>query len=352
MQTTVNAQREDFARRQANMTSQWFENVKKAHGDVDRYIATRHSAYLDRWREAGRFMKDGDRVLDVGGGNLFPQLVSYFKDRGFDYHYVDIDPAAVEGSRNLLARNGFDPAHANEGFNDSFAYPDNSFDAVFSSHCIEHSIDLSATFRDLNRVIAPGGNLLMAVPFGWEENPEHPYFFDPEQWIALVEDAGFQVRVAQVGREYPETGHDFFVAAKKVAAPSPARIDAWAFQKENYNFVDFRDQSIKYEGNNAVADRGAAQHLRGEDWSIHIRLPQAAHEVLPVILRHDWSGTALISNEAGDLNAVDLFSWFSYIAAPRLSGRSGKFASVDIRCSGRTAASRSTEGVFYGFMWR
>jgi SAM-dependent methyltransferase len=349
----MDSDRQDFARRQAEMTSQWFENVKRTHGDVDQYIASRHEAYLDRWREAGRFIGEGARVLDVGGGNLFPALVGYFKEKRLAYHYLDIDPAAVEGSRRLLAQSGFDPSNANEGFNDNFAYSDNSFDCIFSSHCIEHSIDLPRTFRELNRLVSNGGNLLMAVPFGWEENPEHPYFFDPEQWIALVEDAGFQIRVAQVGREYPETGYDFFIAARKVGAAShQPRIDANAFKKENYRFVDFRHPSIAYRGDNTVADHGAAQHLRGDDWSIAIRLPEPAQEVLPVMLRHDWSGTAMITNEAGQSVAVDLFGWFPYVAAPRLVSPGRKFSRLEIKCTGRAAASRSTEGVFYGYMWR
>jgi len=31
------------------MTARWYENVKRTYGDVDAYIATRHTAYLDRW---------------------------------------------------------------------------------------------------------------------------------------------------------------------------------------------------------------------------------------------------------------------------------------------------------------
>ena len=193
----------------------------------------------------------------------------------------------------------------------------------------------------------------MAVPFGWEENPEHPYFFGPDQWIALVEDAGFQVRVAQIGSEYPESGCDFFIAAKKiVSASAEPRIDANSFKKESYKFVDFRNPSIAYEGNNMVADNGEAQHLRGEGWSIEINLSEKAQEVLPVMLRHDWSGTAKIENEIGGFIAVDLFNWFSYVTAPRLSSPDSKFATVKVKGTGRAAASRSTEGVFYGYMWR
>jgi SAM-dependent methyltransferase len=347
-------QRDNFARRQAEMTANWYENVKKTHGDVDQYIKLRHEAYMGRWREAMRFVPDGSCILDVGGGNLFRSLVEYIKSKHLDYHYLDIDPGAVEGSRALLSELGLAASQANHGFNDKFSFREDKFDAVFSSHCIEHSIDLPSTFRELNRIIKTGGHLLMAVPFGWEENPEHPYFFDPDQWIALVEDAGFEIRVAQIGREYPETGCDFFVAAKKVmpAIDNP-RIIAGLYQKENYNFTDFRDSSVSYFGNYSVADNGCAMHMRGADWQISVSSTVGMNEFLPVFYRHDWSGQVSVENEVGNTMSTDLNSWFSYIGVSRIqSDGPNMFGKAIIKCNGRNASSRSTEGVFYGYMWR
>ncbi len=347
-------QRDDFARRQAEMTSKWYEKVRRSHGDVEKYILTRHEAYLDRWREAMRFVDDGSCVLDVGGGNLFPSLVKYLKSKSLDYHYIDIDPGAVETARAILSQFCLDPSQANLGFNDKFEYCDEKFDAVFSSHCIEHSIDLQATLDELNRILKPGGHLLMAVPFGWEDNPEHPYFFDPDQWIALVEDAGFEVRVAQIGREYPESGYDFFIAGRKVRASAASyRIVAVSYQKENYQFVDFRDESISYLGHASLADNGAAMHMRGDDWEISVASAGGMSEFLPVLYRHDWSGHINVSNETGVAIATDLYSWFSYIGVSRIrSGDASKFHHARISCSVRSACSKGDEGVFYGYMWK
>lgn len=345
-------QRDEFARRQAEMTSNWYENVKKKYGDVDQYIRLRHEAYMGRWREAMRFVEKGSCILDVGGGNLFANLVQYIKDMNLDYHYLDIDPGAVEGSRALLTEYGMAPSQANHGFNDKFAYPAEKFDAVFSSHCIEHSIDLASTFKELNRIIKTGGYLLMAVPFGWEENPEHPYFFDPDEWVALIEDAGFEIRVAQIGREYPEAGCDFFIAGKKIAAANECpRIRATLYQKENYKFVDFRSPSIHYFGDFALADNGSAMHMRGIDWKISIFSQEKMSEFLPIFYRHDWSGQIAITDGFGNEVYDNLNSWFPYIGVSRLNSFD-KFDNTLIKCVGKSASSKSTEGVFYGYMWK
>lgn len=341
-----------FAERQAAMTANWYELVRQRVGDVEAYIAGRQAAYLDRWREAARFIADGSRVLDVGGGNLYPGLLQYLKQRRLEYFYLDVDPAAVDASRQLAASFGFDPARFGHGFNDRFDFAADSFDAVFSSHCVEHSIDLRATLRELNRVIRPGGNLLMAVPLGWETNPEHPYFLAADHWAALVEDAGFDLRVAQVGREYPEVGVDLFIAARKSRPYSAApRLDPAEWLKDSYRFIPFDDSAIHASGQ-ASADRQEQRlHLRGADWRVEVELPPCT-EVLPVLHRHDWSGIVQVEG-GGSITQHDLFSWYGYVQPVRhaLGAASGS-QRLTLRPCGRNPCSFGTEAVLYGVMVR
>ena len=162
----LKASREEYAARQAEMTARWFKGLGRQTVDVDAYVATRHAAYLDRWNEALRFVPVGSRVLDVGGGNLYENLLQRLAGHQIDYYFIDIDPSVVSGSAALAKKFGFKTENFSIGFNDELPGDDGFFDAVFSSHCIEHSIDLLKTFKELNRVLRPGGMLLMAVPFG------------------------------------------------------------------------------------------------------------------------------------------------------------------------------------------
>jgi SAM-dependent methyltransferase len=342
--------RSRFGARQAEMTARWFENVKAAHGNVDAYILTRQKAYMGRWNEAGRFIEDGSTILDIGGGNLFLELLAYFVERRFRYSYLDIDPAAVDGSRTLAQQAGMIETSFAVGFNDRLDFPDSSFDAIFSSHCIEHSIDLATTMRELNRVLKPGGNLLMAVPFGWEANPEHPYFLGPDEWISLVEDGGFRITIAQIGNEYPEIGEDYFIAATKVAEPlSPTRVDPPAFMKENYQFIESSAPSLSYK--NAFDFRSDAAISASPESSVILTPPPGAMEILPILHRHAWSGSVRLSDGVS-WHDCDLYSWFAYDMPVRIVLTPNQADPLTISLIGKSPASRWSQFVIKGYLWR
>ncbi len=344
-------EREDFGRRQAEMTARWMSNLVAQGGDHGAHIEARKRAYMDRWREAARFVPDGARILDVGGGNLWPGLIRFFKDRGFDYWYMDVDPDSVASSAAVARDLGFDGTKFVTGFNDQFAYDDASFDAVFSSHCLEHSFDLATTFAGLWRILKPGGALLMAVPFGWEANPEHPYFLGPSEWCVLVEDAGFEIRVAQVGREYPESGYDYFIAARKTAGPiGGQRLDPADYRKTHMSFLAFDDDQVRCESVLAVAE----DHLICDgDWSMAVAVPPGARVAMPILANHPWSAIVELGL-GGENRLVDLHSWFSFVKPERLvSGAPGQAEGrVTIRPAGRNPLSRGNQCAFFGLLYR
>jgi len=345
-------ERDEFARRQAQMTAAWMRNVMDGNEDYLAYIEGRKAAYLGRWIEAARFLDDGARLLDVGGGNLWPEILQLIRGRGLNYWYLDVDPECVAGCKSLAQGMGMDPSRFEVGFNDRLPYPDQSFDAVFSSHCIEHSFDLDATFAELWRVLRPGALLLMAVPLGWEANPEHPYFLTCEDWIALAEDSGFEIRVAQVGREYPEAGYDLFVAARKVG-PScdPRRVDPRRRRKADFDFVRFDDARLAYAP--APEVRGDLALCHEADWRITIAPPPTTKLVLPILVRHAWSG--IVEVRCGEAAAfVDLFSWFSYAQPTCLALPDDGVAErqpVVLRPVGRNPASHGSQGAIHGVLF-
>ncbi|MFN0086753.1 MAG: class I SAM-dependent methyltransferase [Blastocatellia bacterium] len=85
-------------------------------------------------------------------------------------------------------------------------FPDGHFDIAASYHVIEHVPSPRAELRELHRVLQPGGWLVMETPnianlwyrllgARWRQFiPDHIFFFSPQTFTRLCEEAGFEVR--------------------------------------------------------------------------------------------------------------------------------------------------------------
>ncbi|MGD0328610.1 MAG: class I SAM-dependent methyltransferase [Minisyncoccia bacterium] len=60
-------------------------------------------------------------------------------------------------------------------------FADNSFDLVFANHFLEHADDVLRTMEEINRVLAPGGRVVIQVPYfrcvDAYTDPTHKHFF-------------------------------------------------------------------------------------------------------------------------------------------------------------------------------
>lgn len=57
-----------------------------------------------------------------------------------------------------------------------FPFPDNSFDGVVTTQVLEHVFTPNLFMQEIQRVLKPGGKLLLTVPFVWDEHSQ-PYDF-------------------------------------------------------------------------------------------------------------------------------------------------------------------------------
>ncbi len=97
-------------------------------------------------------------VLDVGCGRKpYRQLT-----RATRYVGVDIDTPAT---RALAAADVYYDGR-------TLPFPDASFDAVLSSQVLEHVFTPAEFLREIHRVLRPGGVLLLATPFVWDEHEQ------------------------------------------------------------------------------------------------------------------------------------------------------------------------------------
>lgn len=121
----------------------------------------------------------GGRLLDVGCGNQ-PYRRYFAVD-----HYVGLEiprPEAIQ--------------HA-ECFYDGSRFPfaDGSFATVLTSQVLEHVFEPARFLAEINRVLCPGGQLILTVPFVWDEH-EQPWDYARYSSFGLkylLEQHGFSV---------------------------------------------------------------------------------------------------------------------------------------------------------------
>jgi len=133
------------------------------------------------------------RILDVGcgtGANL-KMLAAFGAAEG-----VDISQQALEFCRERGLNN------VRFGEAEALPYDAESFDVVTALDVIEHLDDDRAGLREINRVLRPGGYVLLFVPafmFLWgvqDDVSNHRRRYDRADSIAKVKSAGFEIENA------------------------------------------------------------------------------------------------------------------------------------------------------------
>jgi ubiquinone/menaquinone biosynthesis C-methylase UbiE len=95
----------------------------------------------------------GERLLEIGCGRGF--LTKRVQAIAPLTRGIDLNPEAIaNGTTEQLEV--MDAQH--------LAFADESFDKIYSFHAIEHIPDLAAAFREIDRVLKPGGSALFVYP--------------------------------------------------------------------------------------------------------------------------------------------------------------------------------------------
>jgi demethylmenaquinone methyltransferase/2-methoxy-6-polyprenyl-1,4-benzoquinol methylase len=134
-----------------------------------------------------------DRVLDVGCGTGF--ATAALARESDDVHGVDQSPHQLARAFEKFGRRG--PVRFSLGDAERLPFADDSFDVVWSSGSIEYWPAPVETLRELRRVAAPGGQVLVVGP----DSPDGPIrrriagaimlFYDETEADRMFEAAGF-----------------------------------------------------------------------------------------------------------------------------------------------------------------
>ncbi len=171
-------------------------------------------------RLAGRAR--GGRALELGCGRGYGVKLILERFGADDVVAIDLDPDQIALAGPRVRRYG-DRATVRVGNMRAIDEPDASFDAVFAFQVVHHTT-WTRTVAEVARVLVPGGRFYFIEPTrrllsAWPMRSmfDHPAdgLFDPDEFVAGVEEAGMAVGdrhdvsffgsyVAGVGRKGPQ----------------------------------------------------------------------------------------------------------------------------------------------------
>lgn len=124
----------------------------------------------------GLDLKDGDSVLDIGCGDGY--YLYLLSNLGIDLKLVGIDndKNALDSARGKFSDDRINLINAD--ILQKLPLVNNSFNKIIMSEVAEHLSDDLKGFKQVYRVLKPGGIICITVP-----NADYPIFWDPVNWI-------------------------------------------------------------------------------------------------------------------------------------------------------------------------
>lgn len=123
----------------------------------ERYFGSEEHPYRTLERKIDSLIRREDTLLDAGCGRTAPVIAKY---RGKVKRLIGVDlvdfPAPVEGIELLNADLARIPV------------PDGSVDVVMSRSVMEHVVDPAAVYREIARVLKPGGSFVFLTGNFWD----------------------------------------------------------------------------------------------------------------------------------------------------------------------------------------
>lgn len=134
---------------------------------------------MEKFRET--YMHSVRRVLDVGSQMVMGEhaIQSYRNLFPREVEYIGLDVEEGESVDVVVTPDC-----------EKWPFEDESFDAVISGQCLEHTRKPWVLAAEMGRVVKPGGVVAIIVPWMWEEHLEDYWRFSHRGLAVLAEVAG------------------------------------------------------------------------------------------------------------------------------------------------------------------
>lgn len=120
--------------------------------------------------------KNGDKILDLGCGDGF--YLFLLSNLGLNLKLVgcDFDQSGLEAAkRNIKSKK---VSYIAGDLMKRLPFVNNEFDKIILSEVAEHLPNDVKGFKEIYRILKPGGTLCLSVP-----NANYPFFWDPVNWV-------------------------------------------------------------------------------------------------------------------------------------------------------------------------
>ncbi len=113
------------------------------------------------WDQIKNYISYGSSFLDVGCGAGYSLMKAKIE---FDCKVVGIDPEPGAHGVGRYTSEEWKSLPIIQGSAENLPFDDNSFDVVYSSHVLEHVSSEKKTLEEIQRVLKPGGVLVIGMP--------------------------------------------------------------------------------------------------------------------------------------------------------------------------------------------
>ncbi len=160
-------------------------------------------------------LKPGEKVLDLGSGSGMDSFVAALHvTKTGKVTGIDMTDKQIEKALALANENGIENVAFNQGYIEDLPFEDETFNVVISNGVINLSADKDKVFKEVSRVLKPGGRLVIADIVSEEQMPES-IKKDADIWAAciggaeqsdnytlLIETAGLEIHKVRENSKY------------------------------------------------------------------------------------------------------------------------------------------------------
>jgi SAM-dependent methyltransferase len=134
------------------------------------------------------FFKPATRVLEIGPYGYPSAYQKIINDNSIEWQTLNLVNSTLDEMMNkdqltVLAN---DPYH--------YPVPDDHYDIVVSGNVMEHVQDIIAWYKELKRIVKPGGHIITVMPLSWpyHEAPMDCWRIYPEGFNTIFETVGIE----------------------------------------------------------------------------------------------------------------------------------------------------------------